>query len=258
MQRKNLIGVVVISAIPFAAVAAGTGVDPSILVRSQEVLISPFPVAEATFRDPLNGQPVTAAWATLTGQRQRELLPNEKLAVQVSRINQTGGFSILPAQVTAERGNYEFNYRWIKYQVVLCNPQVPAAGHMWVGVGLDITVRATTRRTGLNVSGLGPFSAAAADDRLRGSLSVQSIGLGTNSAALIGFLKNTEISAQSAQDADKAVAVVKAVIENNDTKLTPHTLAVVERTPGACTGEVTKAFGNLVEGATVPTLLPAG
>jgi hypothetical protein len=126
----------------------------------------------------------------------------------------------------------------MKYRVEYCNPKNQLAGHLRVGVALEVTIDASTRKANLNVAGLGPFQAAAGQDRFRGSLTVSTIGLGTNSAALGGFLGNTAISEHAAAEADKAIAVVKAVIENNDTKLTPHKLAVVERTPGACTGDL--------------------
>lgn len=215
---------------------SGKEVDPTVLVRKQEVLLSPFPVETVTFRDPVTGAVTTVAWSTLTPAKQREQLPNEELFIEISKIQTDGSIAILPAKVTAEKGSYEFTYRWMKYRIEHCNASNPEAGHVRVGVALEITVNASTRKANLNVAGIGPFQAAASDDRFSGALTVGTIGLGTNSAALGGFLGNSAISEHAAAEADKAIAVVKAVIENNDTKLTPHKLAVIERTPGACTG----------------------
>lgn len=223
--------------VPLAAAGAPPppGTPPSVLVRSKEVLLTPFPVAKVIYFDNA-GTEHDVPWATLTGAVQRSQLPNESLFVEIRRVTQDGSISILPVQVTASKGEYEFVYRWMKYRTQYCSATDQSAGFMRVGVGLDVVIRVSTRKSNLNVSGLGPVTAAARDSKFTGSLNVDTIGLGTNSAALAGFLGNSGISEESANDAGKAIAVVKAVIENNETILTPHTLSVIERTPGACTG----------------------
>jgi hypothetical protein len=241
MRGKALCrGVAALAIFSCSAIAEAQTVDPSVLIRRQEVLLSPFPVTNVKYVDQ-QGTARDVAWSTLSGTAQRELLPNEDTFVEIRRITSIGSLTILPAKVTAERGSYQFVYRWMKYRVQFCNPANEAAGHIRIGVGLDIVVDATTRRANLNVAGLGPLTLSASDDRFRGSMGVSTIGLGTNSAALSGFLGNSAISEHASTEADKAIAVVRAVLENNDTRLTPHQLAVVERTPGACTGEVAPA-----------------
>lgn len=220
-------------------------VDPTILSRRQEVLLSPFPVDKVTYFDS-TGVQRTVAWASLTPAQQREQLPNEQLFIEISRKKTDGSISVLPAMITAEKGSYQFTYRWMKYRIEYCNADNKEAGHLRVGVALEIEVNASTLKSNINVAGIGPFQAAAGHERFQGSLNVGTIGLGTNSAALGGFLGNDAISEHAAAEADKAIAVVKAVIENNDTKLTPHKLAVIERTPGACSGALPRPLRESV------------
>lgn len=223
-----------------SAIASPDPNAPTVLLRKQEVLLTPFPVGMVKYTDAA-GVEKTVAWSTLSGKEQRAQLPNEDLFIEIRRVKQDGTISILPAKVTAGRAEYQFLYRWMKYRTEYCSPANQQAGYMRVGVGLDIKVDVSTRKAGLNVSGLGPLMASAEDDRFRGSLNISTVGLGTNSGALAGFLGNAGISEHAAAEADKAIAVVKAVIENNETLLTPHQLAVIERTSGACSGDVAPA-----------------
>ncbi len=239
MARKIFSAVsVVITCYPAIALAAADPITVRFadLVRKQEVLVDPFPVSKVKYEDE-KGVEQTASWSSLSGQVQREQLPNEYLFVETRKFEGGANFSIVPVKVAGTKGSYELVFRWMKYRVEYCSLSDPAAGHVRIGVGMNIVMTVVTKKGNLDVSGLGPVSAAAWANQVGGTISVGTIGLGTSSKVLSGFLTSSSITEDTVDNADKAIAVVRAVIESSDTKLTPHRLAVVERTPGACTGE---------------------
>lgn len=224
------ISVVLITCISFPASAQPIPIEPGSWQREQE----PFPATDIKYFDTSAGQISTVNWASLDEVEKKRLMPSGDAYIEVSKIDSSGKFSILPFSSSFEKGNYSLVFRWQKYRNDFCDYNDRSAGRVLVGVALEISANIISRKSGLKLSDFGALSAAADKGWVQGSIRIRQIGLGSTSPTLGSYLTNFELSEAGVTKALEAIAVTKAVLENDKNYLTPHLLAYQENREGSC------------------------
>ena len=215
----------------FGPVAAQTAVVPAI---SPQVLLDPVPARKITYYDPVSGVEKEALWAAIPEAQKRLLMPSAESFAQISQADTTGNFTILPLNASFKKGNYKLLFRWQQFRADYCQPLNPNAGRIRTGVALEIEAQIQTLKGGINIANLGALTAAAERGQVRGSILIRQIGLGSTSPTLATYLSNFSLTQEGVTKALEAIAVTKAVLENEKTLLTPHYLSTTETSPGAC------------------------
>lgn len=96
---------------------------------------------------------------------------------------------------------------------------------VYVGIGLRVTADVTSLRANVNISGLGPLSAAADARFLNGSLVIQTLGI--NGKAVSAALPiNSELNQTTAQNALVSVASIKTMLYQDETAITPRVVGM--------------------------------
>lgn len=102
---------------------------------------------------------------------------------------------------------------------------------VYVGIGLRITANIDVVGTTANISGLGTIGVEAETDNLKGSLTVQTLGV--NGQAIAAALPiQSELNRTTAQNAIVAVGSIKALLYENDTVVSPRVVGIYLPFPG--------------------------
>ncbi|CAL2083628.1 hypothetical protein [Tenacibaculum sp. 190524A05c] len=88
---------------------------------------------------------------------------------------------------------------------------------VYIGVGLRVVARVTTLESGVNLSGLGVIASEAKAGRLKGSLSVQTLGI-TGKTVASSLPLPSEINETTIQNAILAIGTIKAQLYSNPTE----------------------------------------
>lgn len=86
---------------------------------------------------------------------------------------------------------------------------------VYVGVGIRITANVTVLEGSVNLSGLGPISAAAQANRVSGSLIIQTLGI-TGSKVTTALPLPSELTPNSIQVAIQSMATIKSALFSTD------------------------------------------
>ena len=212
----------------------------------QPVLIEP---SKATTTEIIEaGKPVQKYWDELTQEQRKEQLALTETVIQVERTSQSGSVTPAFGSIAVSKGTYRVSFLYMQYKNEACGTGA-TAGYVRTGVGLHVTALIESDQKNLNISGLLPIVAAAEAKKVKGSLVVRTMGITNSSAVLSGYTgKNLNLSTESLIQAMESLAVVRAVIESTDAKLTPNYLAVSgSATGGDCLAKVgpdTKVLGG--------------
>ncbi|ASM49032.1 hypothetical protein PESP_a0837 [Pseudoalteromonas espejiana DSM 9414] len=102
---------------------------------------------------------------------------------------------------------------------------------VYVGIGLRATADINDVKTGANISGLGAIGISADTSDLKGSLTVQTLGV--NGQAIAAALPiQSELNRTTAQNAITAVASIKALLYEKDTIVQPRVVGIYLPFPG--------------------------
>lgn len=102
---------------------------------------------------------------------------------------------------------------------------------VYVGIGLRIIANIETSEGSVNISGLGAIGAEAEAKRLRGSLTVQTLGV--NGQAIAAALPiQSELNRTTAQNAVVAVGSIKALLYEKGTIIVPRVVGFYLPFPG--------------------------
>ena len=228
--KVGAIGLLMMAAPAIGAVTA----DAVVPAVSPQVPLEPVPAEKIKYINPANGRMTETYWAALGEAQKRALMPSAEAFVQISQADSTGSFSLLPIGAAVKKGDYKMLFRWQQYRADYCLAANPAAGRIRTGVGLEIEAQIKTLKAGLNIANLGALTAAAERDQVSGTILIRQIGLGNTSPTLGTYLSNFALTREGVTKALEAIAVTKAVLENEKNVLTPHYLSTTEATPGSC------------------------
>lgn len=102
---------------------------------------------------------------------------------------------------------------------------------VYVGIGLRVTANIDVIGTSANISGLGAIGAEAESNRLRGSLTVQTLGV--NGQAIAAALPiQSELNRTTAQNAIVAIGSIKALLYEKNTVVVPRVVGIYLPFPG--------------------------
>lgn len=102
---------------------------------------------------------------------------------------------------------------------------------VYVGIGLRATADINDVKTGANISGLGAIGISADTSDLKGSLTVQTLGV--NGQAIAAALPiQSELNRTTAQNAITAVASIKALLYEDGTIVQPRVVGIYLPFPG--------------------------
>lgn len=155
----------------------------------------------------------------------RETLPNQTSTTIIRKVNADGKVSYLSSFISAEVGKYEVIIDYAKFRTEMVNEEYGK-----VGVGVRIRANIETLKKGVNLNGLIALGVAANQELVRGTISVDVIGIdspGVNSLLPIS-LKLDETSIQTAL---QSLSSIQTKIYDQDVKLTPQLLAVRAKDP---------------------------
>ncbi|WP_404342676.1 hypothetical protein [Pseudoalteromonas mariniglutinosa] len=102
---------------------------------------------------------------------------------------------------------------------------------VYVGIGLRVTANIDVTGTTANISGLGAIGAEAESNHLKGSLTVQTLGV--NGRAIAAALPiQSELNRTTAQNAIVAIGSIKALLYEQDTIVVPRVVGIYLPFPG--------------------------
>jgi hypothetical protein len=102
---------------------------------------------------------------------------------------------------------------------------------VYVGIGLRVTANIDVLSTSANISGLGAIGAEAESNHLKGSLTVQTLGV--NGQAIAAALPiQSELNRTTAQNAIVAVGSIKALLYEKNTVVVPRVVGIYLPFPG--------------------------
>ncbi len=213
--------------------------DPAAVpVVAPQVVLEPVEAQKVSVFDIATGEMKEVYWASLPEAQKKSLLNSAEAFVQLAQVDTTGKISLLPLSASSSKGRYQLMFRWQQYRTEACKAAQSAAGRMRIGVGLEIIADITNKKNGVNLVNLGPLSISADKGDVQGSITIRQIGLGSSSPTLGTYLTRFDLTRDGVIKALEAVAVTKAVLENDKTVLTPHYLSITESSPGSCTSNL--------------------
>jgi uncharacterized protein YceK len=102
---------------------------------------------------------------------------------------------------------------------------------VYVGIGLRATADINEVKSGANISGLGAIGLGAESSQLKGSLTIQTLGV--NGQAIAAALPiQSELNRTTAQNAITAVASIKALLYEDGTIVQPRVVGIYLPFPG--------------------------
>ena len=134
--------------------------------------------------------------------------------------------------------NGEYTYGTEIYTVTREKPEDDVIGHyseynlpVYVGIGLRVTANIDVTGANANISGLGAIGAEAEANHLKGSLTVQTLGVNGQSIASALPIQS-ELNRTTAQNAIVAVGSIKALLYEEDTIVVPRVVGLYLPFPG--------------------------
>lgn len=201
------------------------------------ILIEPIKATKTTVIE--NGAPVEKYWASLSEEQRRSLLDLTETIIQVEKRDAGGSITHAAGGITLDKGSYRVSFTYMRFINVPCLPNDPGAGIVREGIALEAAVEMKSSKSGLNIGSIIPIIIAAENKKLSGNIQVRTVGMTTSSAVLSGYLgQNLQLTTESLARAMESLAVVKAVLEQNETTTSPNYLAFREVKPGACSGYI--------------------
>lgn len=191
------------------------------------IMDPPLRSPKITFPDPATGKDVTKAWVQLNNQEILNLLSNTRSEISVAQFSSDGTLTYLVAQATAKKGTYQVTMDYTPY--IVEDAVDPSSGEKIgdarVGVGLRLTAKITTNKANINLGSLLALGIAANLDQLKGTMTVDTIGIRlANSGGPI--LSNATIDETSILKTLEGLAVIQAKIGDESTHLDPQVIWV--------------------------------
>lgn len=191
------------------------------------IMDPPLRSPRITFPDPQTGNDITKAWVQLSNDEILNLLSNTRSQISVGKFSSDGKVTYLVAEATGKRGTYQVVMDYTPY--IVEDAVDPATnekiGDARVGVGLRLTAKITTNEANINLGSLLALGVAASLDQLRGTMTVDTIGIRLKGASG-PILSNTTIDETSILKTLEALAVIQSKIADDTTHLDPQVIWV--------------------------------
>jgi hypothetical protein len=222
MQKITRIPVVIVTLFTVGGCAVQTATSGQQLVPNGKEFVSVNPgKSDWVYIDASDG--VTKQyWSNLNNKQINGLLPLEKTSTSILKIQSDSSVGYMGAKYAGSSGKYVVVLDYSKYRDELTDQgKTPCL----VGVGIRIKATITTKKSDLDLGSLFAIAFAAKLGSLNGSIEVMKIGI--DSPQLKSAIPDSmEISDNSVQQAMQAIGAVKNRLYDEDTRLTPHVLAV--------------------------------
>lgn len=187
----------------------------------QPVLIEPRRAGQTQII--VNAVPTSKYWASMTQDEIRSELDLTETVIQVERIGRSGSITPAIGSISVSKGSYRVSFLYMQYKNESCGTD----GTVRVGVGMVVSAVINTSERKLTLSSLLPLVAAAEDNKVSGSLTVRTIGITSTSSVLSGYVgQNLQLTTESLIKAMESLAVVRAVLESSDARLSPNFMAI--------------------------------
>jgi hypothetical protein len=164
-----------------------------------------------------------------------DLLPNHTASVSTFQMQGDVGLTYIPASIGISKGKYQVVMDYMKYrdEMIYESNSSDPVGRARVGVGIRLVADLSTFKTDLNLGSLIAIGLNAKLGYLKGSLSVNVIGI--DSPEVTDLIPLTSIIDEtSIQAALQSLAAVKSKLhQDGGLRLTPHVVALQLDTPGA-------------------------
>jgi len=200
----------------------------------------PLPSPLVAYYDSTTGQEVTKAWAMLTNEQTRRLLPILHTDISVAKRDNSGNLTYLVAKATAEAGDYRVVMDYAQYRPETVTDDSAARTELGIGrigIGMRMTADIHTNKADINLGSLFALGIAASTSTLSGQLSVDIIGIGSADVGNL-MVSNAKIDETSIQKTLEAMAAIKTKIPDPGTTLTPFILAVKPTKPNTAPSEI--------------------
>jgi len=188
---------------------------------------------------------VTRCWSEVLNDERHKLLPNHTAEVVIKKFTADGKVSYGPAAIAASGGTYEVTMDYMKYRVepVYEESTNRCLGMGRVGVGLRIRANFVTKNASLDVGSPLAIGIAAKAGSLRGSITVDVIGLDSKDVTMMVPI-TSEINETSIQNAIQALASIKAKLHEN-VEIVPHLVAIRRAAPDVPRDAIQKSLTML-------------
>jgi hypothetical protein len=185
----------------------------------------PQPSPTVTYYD-ASGQQVTKAWAQLKNAEIQRILSDTHAQISVAKLDANGQATYLVSKASFSLGTYRVIMDYCEYVTEdVKDPGGETIGQGRVGVGLRMTADVSTMAANVDLGSLLALGVAASTNRIRGTMTVDSIGI--RIAGNAGpILTNATIDETSIQKTLESIAVIQSKIADDTTMLDPQLLAV--------------------------------
>jgi hypothetical protein len=223
---------VFVRAVAAASIATAAGAQTTGGIGQTQIPVDPLPASTIKWVD-ASGEH-EKYWAAIPEAQKRLLMPSAEAFVRISQEETNGSFTVLPLTASFKKGKYQLLFRWQQFRAEYCQADNPGAGRVRTGVALEIVADIRSKKSGLSLANFGSLTSAADRNQVEGGITIRQIGLGSSSPTLGTYLANFALTQEGVTKALEAIAVTKAVLENDKTVLTPHYLSFTETSPGSC------------------------
>jgi hypothetical protein len=177
----------------------------------------------------------------VTNCRILDLLPDETMRLAVGQVDLSGNVSYGVAKAGAERQRYVVVLDYIKSTTSsIKRPSSqeadagPAFVPTYVGIGLRLTANLVVTKGNVDLGNLIAIGAAAQENRVSGTLVIQTLGI-SGSAVVLPI--PSDISVSSIQNALVAIGTIRSKIYDSATEISPRVVGTYD-----VFGSNTKAF----------------
>ncbi|MCA9470482.1 MAG: hypothetical protein MRJ96_06025 [Nitrospirales bacterium] len=196
--------------------------------------VEPIPIRVAT------GQEYNSKEENISNQRLLRALPNESMRLAIGQLHQGGGISYGPFALALKNKNYMVILDYIKYYTksmrVIATSEDPSfrkfaimeedqelpegvtamAIPIYLGVGLRLQAAVTVLESGVNLGSLYGLGLAAQQERIVGTLHIQTLGISGESISPL-LPMPSEINVSTIQAAIQALATIKSKLYDPST-----------------------------------------
>jgi hypothetical protein len=196
-------------------------VPPTSLAPLEFVSIDPR--SSPWFEKETSAGPKKVFWEELTNEQVSSELHIERSFVSVVRIDAEGTIGFASAKFTGAAGKYKITLDYSKFRDEVMDDEKKTPCR--VGVGVRIIANVITSKANLDLGSLFGIAFAAKAGYLNGQIEVLKIGIDSPRLSLL-LPPPMDINDASLQNALQAVTAIRAKLDDSDTKLMPHVLAV--------------------------------
>ncbi len=155
--------------------------------------------------------------------------PNVVSNVTVYSVDDEGGLELFGAGISVANSTYEVFYDFTQTQTITELADNGSTKSALIGVGVRMVAKVRTKKKGFSLTS--PFGLTANSKKIKGSLEVRVIGIGSQKINDL-IPTTTDLSAASISVALQAVASIKSHIYDEETVVIPQYIAynLVDRT----------------------------